>query len=212
MRCDHKEASALRTETTINDPGDFKIGKGLVNLPAMREIGFSANRRLLGAQRLACDPIAGSDALDQVIKPLTTGTGTHVSGLALGDPRSHALLQALQVFRLQVPNGFRNADLRALVAPLRGLPADAVTPGQMTYDLRRLREHGLIERVPRTNRYRVTDLGLRAARLITRVQERVLPTGLAHLLAPTSGSPRLRAADRAYQTASGELLHQELAA
>ena len=44
----HKEGRALRTETTINDTGDFDIGKRLVNLPALREIGFKANRRLLG--------------------------------------------------------------------------------------------------------------------------------------------------------------------
>ena len=43
----HKEGRALRTETTINDTRDFGIGKRLTNLPALREIGFSANRRLL---------------------------------------------------------------------------------------------------------------------------------------------------------------------
>ena len=43
----HKEGRALRTETTINDTRDFEIGKRLTNLPALREVGFSANRRLL---------------------------------------------------------------------------------------------------------------------------------------------------------------------
>ena len=43
----HKEGRALRTETVINDPGDFGIGKGLANLPALRQVGFTANRRLL---------------------------------------------------------------------------------------------------------------------------------------------------------------------
>jgi len=38
----HKEGQALRTETTINDTRDFEIGKRLVNLPALREIGFKA--------------------------------------------------------------------------------------------------------------------------------------------------------------------------
>ena len=38
---------ALRTETTINDTTDFRIGKRLTNLPALREIGSTANRRLL---------------------------------------------------------------------------------------------------------------------------------------------------------------------
>ena len=56
----HKEGRALRTETTINDTRDFSIGKGLGNLPALREIGFSANRRLLGVQRLDHDPLPGA--------------------------------------------------------------------------------------------------------------------------------------------------------
>jgi hypothetical protein len=38
----HKEGRALRTETTINDTYDFAIGRRLTNLPALREIGFSA--------------------------------------------------------------------------------------------------------------------------------------------------------------------------
>jgi DNA-binding PadR family transcriptional regulator len=37
--------------------------------------------------------------------------------------------------------------------------------GQITYDLRRLRLHGLIERIPKTHRYRITAKGLRIAPL-----------------------------------------------
>jgi hypothetical protein len=43
----HKEGRALRTETTSNDPRDFRLGKRLKNLPALRQVGFQANRRLL---------------------------------------------------------------------------------------------------------------------------------------------------------------------
>ena len=43
----------------------------------------------------------------------------------------------------------------------------------MTYDLRRLRFHGMIERIPKTHRYRVTDFGLRAALFFTRVHARL---------------------------------------
>lgn len=49
----HKEGVALRTETTINDTRDFGIGKRLHNLPAVREVGFRANRRLLDVQRIS---------------------------------------------------------------------------------------------------------------------------------------------------------------
>ncbi len=41
----HKQGRALRTETTINDSRDFAIGKRLCNLPALRVVGSSANRR-----------------------------------------------------------------------------------------------------------------------------------------------------------------------
>jgi hypothetical protein len=61
-----KQGVALRTECTINDSRDFRIGKRLPNLPALREVGFSANRRLLEVQRISCDPIAGAHAYQQV--------------------------------------------------------------------------------------------------------------------------------------------------
>src|SRR5207245_4712829 len=51
----HKEGRALRTETTINNTKDFDIGKRLHNLPALREVGFRANRRLLDVQRISHD-------------------------------------------------------------------------------------------------------------------------------------------------------------
>ena len=66
----HKEGVALRTETTINDARDFGIGKRLHNLPALREVGFSANRRLLTVQRISHDPIIGAAVFDHVAKPL----------------------------------------------------------------------------------------------------------------------------------------------
>jgi len=202
----HKEGRALRTETTINDTWDFGIGKGLGNLPALREIGFSANRRLLGVQRLDHDPIAGTHNLHQLTDPVVTKTGTTIPGLKLGQPRSHALLSALLTFRTHL-NGFTNRDLRLLTGQLRGLNPDALTAGQTTYDLRRLKSHGLIERVPHSHRYRVTDTGLRTAMLLTRVHDRLLPTALAYQAAPET-SNRLRAAAATYQHAVDTLAKQ----
>ena len=125
----HKQGRALRTETTINDTRDFSIGKRLTNLPALREIGFSANRRLLHVQRLGHDPITGTDALHAITDALTTATGARVPGLRLADRRSHALLSALLVFRCQ-PNGFSNSDLRALTGELRDSTPAPSPPGR----------------------------------------------------------------------------------
>ena len=199
----HKEGKALRTETTINDTTDFGIGKRLTNLPALREIGTHANRRLLRVQSLSHDPITGADALHRVTAPITTETGTRIPGLQLGQQRSHALLAALPLFRLQ-PDGFANKDLRALTAELRGLDPATVTAGQITYDLRRLRVRGLITRIPHTHRYRLTEHGLHTAMFISAVHDRFLPTGLAQL-ADELTSPPLRAASRTYRNALDNL-------
>ena len=76
----HKEGRALRTETTSNDTRDFAIGRSITNLSALRTIGFSANRRLLGVQCAARDGIAVEDAFRRVHERITTPTGERVAG------------------------------------------------------------------------------------------------------------------------------------
>ena len=68
----------------------------------------------------------------------------------------------------------------------------------MTYQLRRLRLHGLIERMPNSFRYRVTDLGFRAALFFTRTYNRLLRPGLAAALPALHAidGPLKRAFDR----------------
>jgi hypothetical protein len=206
----HKEGKALRTETTINDTTDFSIGKRLTNLPALREIGFSANRRLLHVQRLSHDPITGTNALAAITGTVTTTTGARIPGLRLAEPRTHALLEALLTFGYQA-NGFTNRDLRALTSQLRGLAPGAVTAGQITYDLRRLKSRGLITRIPHSHRYTVTDHGLHTAHFLTCIHDRFLPTGLAHL-ADHIGAPPLKAASHAYNKALENLSQTTLLA
>jgi hypothetical protein len=55
----------------------------------------------------------------------------------------------------------------------------------MTYHLRRLRLHGMIERIPNSNRYRLTDLGLRCGWFFTRTYSRILRPGLGENTAST---------------------------
>ena len=61
----------------------------------------------------------------------------------------------------------------------------------MSYELRRLRLHGLIERLPKTHRYRLTDDGLRTALFYTRVYARILRPAMAPAVpAAPAGSPQ----------------------
>ncbi|WP_030443784.1 hypothetical protein [Actinoplanes subtropicus] len=204
----HKLGRALRTETTINDTRDFAIGKRLHNLPALRQIGFTANRRLLRVQTISHDPADGTTAITAICQPVTTSTGARVAGLRLTDPRAHALLATLCQFRQQ-PAGFTSHDLRQHTADLLGHTPDQITTSRTGYDLRRLRHHGLITRIPGSHRYQVTDTGLHHALFLTRLHDRYLRTGLAELADPDPPAPSpLRAAARAYQHALDNLSRQ----
>jgi hypothetical protein len=183
----HKESRALRTETTINNSYDFGIGKRLCNLPKLREVGFAANRRLLDVEHISHDCILAEDAFQSINGPVTEGR-QRASGLRFADPRVHALLHAVILFR-QLAQGFRSNDLRQQLAALSGRDPESVSQGAVTYQLRRLRLHGLIERLPNSFRYRVTQFGLRAALFFTRAYNRLLRPGLAAAL------PKLRASD-----------------
>jgi predicted MarR family transcription regulator len=82
------------------------------------------------------------------------------------------------LFRLQ-PDGFRAADLRQHLAALSGKNPGDISQGAVTYQLRRLRLHGIIERKPKSFRYQITTAGVRAAIFFTRVYNRLLRPGLA---------------------------------
>ena len=189
----HKEGRALRTETVVNDTYDFDIGRRLRNLDDLKRVGFAANRRLLRVQRISHDCHVGAERFDDLHRSRIVD-GQRASALRFGDPRAQALFAALLAFRV-LPDGFANRDLREAVAPLLGLPGDGYGRGRTTYDLRRLRLRGLIERIPFTRRYRVTDDGLRTAMCYHRAHARVLrPAMSVAFQAPPRSNARLNRA------------------
>ena len=183
---------------------DFGLGKRLTNLPALGEIGYTANRRLLAVQRLSHDPITGDSVLRFACDPVIHDNGTRVAGLRLTDPRAQALLHILLIFRLH-PGGPRQGPAQ----PPQRIPRPPAPRPRLGHTrpghLRPApaREHGLIERIPHTHRYQVTSTGLRHAMFLTRVHDRILQTGLAELTGPDP-SP-LRKAATIYQAAIDNL-------
>lgn len=181
----YKEGRALRVETTINDTRAFGIGKRLLNLPQLRKLGFAANRRLLDVQTISHDCAVGEDTWNQVVRPITVGT-QRASALRFDDPRVQALFAATVLFVFQT-DGFRSSQLRVPLAQLLGIDPATITRARMTYDLRRLRLHGIIERSPHSHRYRLTHLGLRIAIFFSRTWARLLRPGLSLVVPCSSG-------------------------
>jgi hypothetical protein len=178
-----EEIEVLRNEAAKRSG----IGKRLHNLPQLREIGFAANRRLLEVERLSHDCMLAEDTFQAINSPVAAGR-QRASGLRFADVRAHSLWHAMILFR-QLAEGFRAADLRRHLAGLSGTDPDKLSQGAITYQLRRLRLHGFIDRLPNSFRYRVSDFGFRAALFFTRVYNRLLRRGLAAAL------PGLRASD-----------------
>src|SRR6266705_1861783 len=203
-----KEGRALRTETTVNQPRDFGIGKELTNLAALAEIGYAANRRLLDAECISHDPADGAAALEAITSPVISTTCTRIPGMRFPDPRVQALLGACCALALR-PAGSTSRDLLHHLAPQLGKTPEDMTSGQISYDLRRLRAHQIIERIPHSRSYQVTPEGLTIALFLTRVTQRLLIPGLAQLTSPgPPGRSRLRQADRAYRDALTDLARQ----
>lgn len=176
---------ALRTETTIDNPRDFNVGKDLSNWTFLRTLGTRINDRLLECERVSQDCWLSSESFARVSEPTTTEAGQRAPGLRFGQPRAMALFAALTRF-LPTLNGFRNAELRETVRGLLNLQPEAYTASQMSYDLRRLRLKGVIARVEGTHRYILTTYGRRVAYLMTKLHHRIFDTASATLQTTTA--------------------------
>ena len=150
----------------------------------------------------------GEDAFNQVVRPIEVD-GQRASALRFGDPRVQALFAVLAVFSLQL-QGFTNAELRVLLAQMLGLDPATYPAGRMTYDLRRLRLHGIIERIPRSHRYQLTSSGLRVALFFSRTYTRLLRPSLAEIMPQAApATSRIRSAFDRLQAAIDERCQEQ---
>ena len=182
----------------INDTCDFGIKRRLINLDDLKEVGFRATRRLLDVQRISHDCPIGAAAFDALHHPVVVDQ-RRVSALRFGDPRVQAVFAAVLLYAVLLyavllyafllyafllyaflPMGFTNRQTREAVAGL--LSTDTYGPRQATCDLRRLRLRGMIERIPSSHRYRLTESGQKIALACCRIYRRTLTPTLAAAL------------------------------
>jgi hypothetical protein len=130
---------------------------------------------MLEAERAGQGTVPASPAVERIAHPSVDADGRRTPALRFGDPRVQALAGAL-CNTLLAATGITNKSLRALMTGLLHAP---YTPGQMTYDLRRLRLAGLVRRIEHTNRYVLTPDGLKVAIFYTKLHNRLLRPLLA---------------------------------
>jgi len=164
-----KEGRALRIETVINKPSDIGVLARLEHLPELIGKARGVNDRLLMIERAGQGCAIGSALFERIHQPYIR-EGQRTGAFRFGDQRAMALAGSLCLV-VHAVTGFTNKSLRGQVA---GLLGKNYSSSQMSYDLRRLRLHGLIERVPHSNTYVTTPEGIRVAVFYTKLHSRLL--------------------------------------
>jgi hypothetical protein len=175
-----KQGSNLRVETTINDPRDFKVlrrkagddqgelawrplRKGVADLHRLAQVSEAANRRYLKALAAVQDTTSLGALTEKLCRP-TFWKGQRLRALNPYGPHDLALLKAVARGEFAI-NGFRNRDLAKLLYASDQEPTlteKRRQSGAITRKLRLLRAHGLIKKVPKTQRYHLTAGGSKA--------------------------------------------------
>jgi hypothetical protein len=182
-----KQGRAYRIETVISKPADLGVLARIEHLPELTAKARAASHRLLRIERAGQGCAIGTALFERTHQPCNQ-EGQRTGALRFGDHRAMALAGAL-CLTVHAVTGLTNRSLRGHVA---GLPGTGYTANQMSYDLRRLRLHGLIQRIPGTHTYTITPDGIRVAIFYTKLQHRLLAPLLAASAPPAA--PQLRAA------------------
>lgn len=164
-----KDGRALRIETVINHPDDLDVKRRLQHLPELISKARQINQRLLMIEQAGQSCAIGTALFERIHQPYNR-EGQRTGALRFGDQRATALAGALCTV-LGAVTGFTNKSLRPLVAGQLDQP---YSQHKMSYDLRRLRLHGLIARVPHKNTYTLTPEGIRVAVFYTKLRNRLL--------------------------------------
>jgi hypothetical protein len=162
----------LRTETCLNDTHDLDIGRRLEHLPELRERMAATNARYLDAQAELLASTVDAGELAGLTRPVVVGR-RRVPGLRLEDDRVIRLLEALLHPGTFVAD-WTTREVRARLLARHHLDEAAYRPGQLRYDLGKLRAHGLVERVGASRRYRLTPRGLKLGVLLVKLRTRLL--------------------------------------
>jgi hypothetical protein len=184
--------SVLRVETTINDPREFKIfkkseseensakwmpmGKSIANLYRYAEVSKAANQRYLDAVALADLKGENVKELEKLCAKIKKDNRTY-SGFNPLSQETELLFNAVFSAGNHI-NGFTNASIRKAIFP--NTIKDVKTRNKVTRILAKLRAFGLISKVPRSFRYRITTKGIRLIAASLSAKNSIIPTAMKH--------------------------------
>ncbi len=201
IRTDYKKDSVkqyvrdhllLRTEATSYHLPDLGVGKSVENLPQARKTLRQVTERYLDVQQDILETFVDRGQLIRLSQPTITSSRKRIPGLKLDNVRLLALMQALVRFcHLAIGDSFTTKQIRLPVAEALGCSEAEYKLGSLRYDLSKLRGKGLVQKVPRTRRYKLTPEGYRLCVVFLKLFEKIYAPLTAGLLAPFARDSQL---------------------
>lgn len=174
-RCSIKQyrkfSNFLRFEVTCNHLPDIKIKKALEHLPLVEEKAESILDRYAQSEALMLNVHTDVDYFTKHSKPLMMGK-TKIPSIHLYQKRINRILEILLHDNRSLGE-WKSMQLRDMIIKTFSIRETHYSRNQIIYDLRKLRAHGVVEKLPRTNRYRLTEYGLKLALAFTVMRKKI---------------------------------------
>lgn len=180
-----RDKSNLRTEPATNNVTDYGVGKALENLPQLKEKLSHIIDRYPNVQQDILESFLDRGQLQALIRPTVLPNGKRIPGLKLDHPRQLALMHALVRFsHIAAQDSFSTAEIHADTAEALGCTTAQYTLGSLRYDLSKLRAKGLVQRLHKSRRYRLTAQGYRICVVYLKLFEKLYAPLTSAILKP----------------------------
>ena len=201
----------LRTEPASNNVNDYGCKKAIENLPQVRKNMSLVIDAYHNVQQDILETFIDRGQMRKLSQPTVLPNGKRIPGLKLDHPRQLALMHALVRFaHIAAQNTFTTAEVYADTLAALELSSNEYSLGSLRYDLSKLRAKGLIDKLPRSRRYRLPREGYCVCLVFLKLFERIYAPLDAGLLQPLSGDTKLQQQkrtqlDRLYQRVADDL-------
>src|SRR5260370_24993386 len=149
-----KFSTFLRIEVCVNRMKDLGLNKGLKNLECLRQRLVAITDRFAGFEAQSLNVHVDFPLFQRMALPVMAGK-TKIAGIKIHDTRMMRLMEVLLHGGTQL-NGWRRADIHQAILPSFALSSRVHTLPQLTHDLRKMKAHGLLQRIGTTYRYRLS--------------------------------------------------------
>jgi len=184
----------LRTEPATNDVRDYGVNKDVKHLPELRQRTSAIIDRYHDAQQDILESFLDRGQLRKLAEPTRLANGKRIPGLKLDHPRQMAVMHALVRFaNIAAGSTFTTQEVFEPALDALGCDPSQYSLASFRYDLSKLRAKGLVEKIPRSRRYRLIGNGYSICVIFLKLFERVYAPLTAGVLKPFSGDRALAA-------------------